>query len=132
MLVKAVRLCDNGEYWIPKGIMRVSGHRLSIACMATIFTAVGAIGAAAPAEAALYYWQDHDAGFYRPAYPPPQRRQKVRRNAVDKKSQKAAEKETSAKPQGPLVISISIDQQKVRIYDSNGLFAEGQIGRAHV
>ena len=80
--------------------MRVSGHRLSIAGMATIFTAVGAIGAASPAEAALYYWQDHDAGFYRPAYPGPQRKPKARRNAVDKKSL-AAEKEAAAgaKPQ---------------------------------
>ena len=36
----------------------------------------------------------------------------------------AAEKETGAKPQGPLIIAISIDQQKVRIYDANGFFAE--------
>ncbi len=106
--------------------MRVSGHRLSIAGMATIFTAAGAVCAASQAEAALYYWQDHEPGYYRPAYPTPPRRQKVRRNAVDKKGQ-AVEKETSAKPQGPLIISISIDQQKVRVYDSNGLFAEGPV-----
>src|SRR4051812_14657855 len=106
---------------------RVSGHRLSIAGMATIFTAAGAIGAAPQAEAALYYWQDHDAGYYRPAYPAPQRRQKVRRNTVDKKSKQAAEKEAGGKPQGPLIISISIAQQKVRVYDSNGLFAEGPV-----
>jgi lipoprotein-anchoring transpeptidase ErfK/SrfK len=109
--------------------MRVSGHRLSIASMATIFTAVGAIGAASQAEAALYYWQDHDSGFYRPAYPGPQRKPKARRNnAVDKKAL-AAEKEAAAgaKPQGPLIISISIQQQKVRVYDSNGFFAEGPV-----
>ena len=109
--------------------MRVSGHRLSIAGMATIFTAVGAIGAAPQAEAALYYWQDHDPGFYRPAYPGPQRKPKARRNnAVDKKAL-AAEKEAAAgaKPQGPLIISISIQQQKVRVYDANGFFAEGPV-----
>ena len=39
----------------------------------------------------------------------------------------AAEKETSAKPQGPLIISVSIQNQKVRIYDANGLFAESPI-----
>jgi hypothetical protein len=33
------------------------------------------------------------------------------------------EKEAS-KPQGPLIISISITQQKMRIYDANGFFAE--------
>ena len=39
----------------------------------------------------------------------------------------AAEKETGAKPQGPLIIAISIDQQKVRIYDANGFFAESPV-----
>src|SRR5689334_23700720 len=106
--------------------MRVSGHRFSIAGMATIFTAVGALGAAPQAEAALYYWQENDTGYYRPAYPAPARK-KVRRNPTDKKSQQATEKESGAKPQGPLIISISIDQQKVRVYDSNGLFAEGPV-----
>ena len=39
----------------------------------------------------------------------------------------AAEKETGAKPQGPLIIAISIDQQKVRVYDANGFFAESPV-----
>ena len=36
-------------------------------------------------------------------------------------------KETNAKPQGPLIIAVSIDQQKVRVYDGNGLFAESPV-----
>ncbi len=36
-------------------------------------------------------------------------------------------KETNAKPQGPLIIAISIEQQKVRVYDANGLFAESPV-----
>jgi len=103
----------------------VSGHRISTAGAAVILTAAGAIGGASQAEAALYYWNDYDPGYYRPAHPQ-QRRQKVRSNKIDKKSQ-AAEKDTGAKPQGPLIISISIDQQKVRVYDSNGLFAEDKV-----
>ncbi len=91
-----------------------------------ILTVAGAVASASRAEAALYYWNDYDPGYYRPAQPLHPRRPKVRRNTITKKSQ-AAEKETGAKPQGPLVISISIDQQKVRIYDSNGLFAEGPV-----
>jgi lipoprotein-anchoring transpeptidase ErfK/SrfK len=91
-----------------------------------ILTAAGAVAGASQAEAALYYWNDFDPGYYRPAQPLQPRRPKVRRNAVDKKT-KAAEKETGAKPQGPLVISISIDQQKIRVYDSNGLFAEDRV-----
>ena len=39
----------------------------------------------------------------------------------------AAEKETGAKPHGPLIIAISINQQKVRVYDSNGFFAESPV-----
>lgn len=104
----------------------MSGHRISTAGAAVILTAAGAIGGASQAEAALYYWNDYDPGYYRPAHPSQQRRQKVRRNTTDKKSQ-AAEKETGAKPQGPLIISISIDQQKIRVYDSNGLFAEDRV-----
>ena len=40
---------------------------------------------------------------------------------------RGAVKETNAKPQGPLIIAISIDQQKVRVYDANGLFAESPV-----
>jgi lipoprotein-anchoring transpeptidase ErfK/SrfK len=104
----------------------VSGHRISTAGAAVILTAVGAIGGPSQAEAALYYWNDYDPGYYRPAHPSQQRRQKVRSNKIDKKSQ-AATKDTAAKPQGPLIISISIDQQKIRVYDSNGLFAEDRV-----
>ena len=46
--------------------------------------------------------------------------------AFDAKTE-AAEKETNAKPHGPLIIAISIDQQKVRVYDANGLFAESPV-----
>ncbi len=49
------------------------------------------------------------------------RRQKPRRHQA--KKIETAEKE-SAKPQGPLIIAISIDKQSIKIYDANGLFAE--------
>jgi len=85
-----------------------------------VLAAAGAIGATAQAEAAVYYWQDSDPGLSRPAPPVPQRRQKTRLRA----DKKLAIAEKEAKPQGPLIISISIAQQKMRIYDSNGFFAE--------
>ena len=57
--------------------------------------------------------------------PPAQpRKQKVRQPSA---KTEAARKETSAKPQGPLIIAISIEQQKVRVYDANGLFAESPV-----
>ena len=104
----------------------MSRHRISTAGVAVILTAAGAVAGVSEAEAALYYWNDFDPGYYRPAPPLQPRRPKAKRNAIDKKT-KAAAKETGAKPQGPLVISISIDQQKIRVYDSNGLFAEGPV-----
>src|SRR6202795_2165237 len=112
--------------------MRVSGRRISIANIANerfwqiaILTAAGTIGAASQADAALYYWQDSDPGYYRPDPMAQPRRQKVRRQSVKKEA--LPEKETGAKPQGPLIISVSIEKQKVRIYDSNGFFAESPV-----
>jgi lipoprotein-anchoring transpeptidase ErfK/SrfK len=86
-------------------------------------TAAGAIGAGSHAEAALHYWSDFDPGYYRPGPPVSQRRPKVRRQA---KKIAAPEKESS-KPQGPLILAISIEKQKLRIYDANGFFAETPI-----
>lgn len=90
-----------------------------------ILTAAGTIGAASHADAALYYWQDSEPGFSRPAPAAQPRRQRVRKQSSGKSE--AAEKETGAKPQGPLIIAISIDHQKVRVYDANGFFAESPI-----
>src|SRR6476661_22361 len=112
--------------------LRVSGHRISIANAATgrfrqlaVLTAASMIGSASQADAALFYWQDSDPGYYRPVQPLPQRHRT--RRAIDKKKTEKAEKETGAKPVGPLIISISVQHQKVRIYDANGLFAESPI-----
>jgi lipoprotein-anchoring transpeptidase ErfK/SrfK len=110
-------------------IMRVSGLGLSIGgarfWRIALFTMAGAIGLDPQAEAAIYYWSDSGSGFWQspPAFVP-QRRQRVRRHP-DKKTE-TAEKEAT-KPQGPLIISISISQQRMRIYDSNGLFAESPV-----
>jgi lipoprotein-anchoring transpeptidase ErfK/SrfK len=108
-------------------MMRVSGHRASIAtgrlCRIAALAAAGAIGATSHAEAALYYWSDSESGLSRPDPTSQPRRQKARRHA-EKKTE--SEKE-STKPQGPVIISISIDQQKLKLYDANGLFAESPI-----
>lgn len=110
--------------------MDVNGHRLNSVhgrhWQIVLLTAAGVIGLNSPAEAAIYYWQDSGPGFWQsaPAQPAPPRRQKVRRHP-DKKIE-TSEKE-SAKPQGPLIISISIAQQKMRVYDANGLFAESPV-----
>ena len=88
-----------------------------------VLAAAGAVGSVSQAEAALYYWSDSDAGYYRPGST--QRRQKPRHHQASKKVE-APEKE-SAKPQGPLIIAISIEKQTVKIYDDNGFFAEAPV-----
>jgi lipoprotein-anchoring transpeptidase ErfK/SrfK len=112
--------------------MRVSGRRISTLNISNerfwqiaILTVAGTIGASSQADAALYYWQDNDPGYYREVTPVQPRRQKVRRQ-TGRKSE-VAEKETGAKPQGPLIIAVSIEKQKVRIYDANGFFAESPV-----
>jgi lipoprotein-anchoring transpeptidase ErfK/SrfK len=110
----------------------VCGHRISVADIATerfwqiaILTAAGALGTTSRAEAALYYWQDSEPGYYRPGPPVQPPRQRARRHSAKKDA--APEKETGAKPQGPLIISVSISKQQVKIYDANGFFAEAPV-----
>jgi len=90
-----------------------------------MLTAAGTLVAVPEADAAtLFYWQDSDPSYYRPAPTPQPRKPKARRPSA---KSEATPKETNAKPQGPLIITVSIDQQKVRVYDANGLFAESPV-----
>jgi lipoprotein-anchoring transpeptidase ErfK/SrfK len=113
----------------------VSGHRFFSAgiasatnskfCQIAMLTTAGTLIAAPQADAAaLFYWQDSDPGYYRPAPMAQPRKPKARRPSA---KTEAAPKETNAKPHGPLIIAVSIEQQKVRVYDSNGLFAESPV-----
>ena len=113
----------------------VNGSRFSAAPVKlwqfAILTAVGAIGTTSQADAAFYYTPDYSGTSY--YYPqerhPEQLRQKPqkRSSAPKKKDEALVEKETGGKPQGPLVIVVSIDRQKVTVYDSNGVFAESPV-----
>jgi lipoprotein-anchoring transpeptidase ErfK/SrfK len=92
---------------------------------AALLTAAGIIAAATPADAAPY-WRDSDPGYYgsveRPQ--PPRKPQRARHPA---KKQETKVKETTVHPQMPLVISVSIGSQRVKVYDANGLFAEAPV-----
>jgi lipoprotein-anchoring transpeptidase ErfK/SrfK len=109
-------------------MIRVGAHGAATATgrlwRIAVLTAAGAVGATSQAEAALYYWSDSDSGYSRPGHQAPQRRQKPGHHQAKKID--APEKE-SAKPQGPLIIAISIDKQNVKIYDANGFFAEAPV-----
>ncbi|MGY3614889.1 L,D-transpeptidase [Bradyrhizobium sp. USDA 10063] len=109
--------------------MRVSGRRIShtanerawkIAILATL----GTLGATSQADAALYYWNNYDPSYYQPEPQIQPRRQKPRKPAA---KAAAPEKETGVKPQAPLIVTVSIHDQKMRVFDANGLFAESPV-----
>jgi lipoprotein-anchoring transpeptidase ErfK/SrfK len=87
-----------------------------------VIAAVAMLGAVSYAEAVTSFdGSDGDLSFAPPEQAFAKRLNKSRRHAGQKipKPEKEA-----AKPQGPLIISVSIEQQKLRVYDANGLFAE--------
>lgn len=114
-----------------RGISALSASALSTALAVVIFT-----GVSVPAEAQVYWGSDdYDSGRRFESRPfdsrsfdnPPFERR--RHHAARVKPRREAEpivKEAS-KPQGPIVITISIDEQRLRLYDSNGLFAESPV-----
>jgi len=71
-----------------------------------------------------YYSSDPDPGFSRSEWAISQPRHKARRYQPSRIE--ASEREAT-KPQGPLIIAISIQSQRLRIYDANGFFAETPI-----
>ena len=94
-----------------------------------ILTAAGAFGTTSQADAAFYYWSDYSNGAYglqerRPEAP---RQKPQKRGTAAGKKDVVVEKETGAKPQGPLVIVVSIERQKVTVYNSKGVFAESPV-----
>ncbi len=108
--------------------MRLGGHGASAApgklWRVVALTAAGTVGGALHAEAALYYWSNPDSGYYYPVPMIAQQRLKPRHRQV--KQVRAPDKESS-KPQGPLIIAISIERQNLKIYDAKGIFAEAPI-----
>src|SRR6516225_873213 len=91
-----------------------------------ILSAICALATISSADAALYYWQDSQPGFYRQMQPMQwPRRQKAHRATPKKEA--VPPKETAVNPQGPLIIAVSINSQRVKIYDTNGFFAEAPV-----
>jgi lipoprotein-anchoring transpeptidase ErfK/SrfK len=87
-----------------------------------VFAAAGFV-AASPAEAAPSgFWPD----YYEP-YPPPRFAPPRMRKSVKKHIPKEEIAKDSRKPQGPLIIAISIEKQVLKVYDANGAFAETPI-----
>lgn len=101
-------------------ISAISSNRL---WQIVALTVAGTIGLAAHADAAVV-WSDDDGGYSRPAPVAPPRAQRPHRRQA--KPAEAAAKE-AGKPQGPLIIAISISHQSLKVYDANGFYAETPI-----
>ena len=108
---------------------RVKKHRISPSVsnrfwQIAALTVAGTIGFAARADAAAF-WLDSDSGYSQPELVPAPRAQQVRRHK--QKQLGAKVKILAAKPQGPLIIAISINKQNVKVYDANGFFASAPV-----
>lgn len=93
---------------------------------AGLLTAAGVFVFSSDAHATTWWWPDNDTAVYDTPAPPPPKRAPRKQPHFDSRQEKLLEQQ-SAKPRGPLLISVSIDQQKLRIYDANGFFAESPI-----
>lgn len=73
-----------------------------------------------PAQAYTVFWPNQTFEYIEPAPPQPRR---IRKPKPHYPGLAAAPKDL-AKPNGPLIIVVSIDKQNLRVFDANGLFAE--------
>jgi lipoprotein-anchoring transpeptidase ErfK/SrfK len=111
--------------------MRVAGHRVLIAEIATpriwkfaVLAAAGAVATASQANAALYYYSDPGSYYQQEAQSPRKPPLRARRAAPKKN---VVVKDTTVHPQMPLIIAVSIQKQRVKVYDANGFFAEAPV-----
>jgi hypothetical protein len=82
---------------------------------------IGAGACAGPAQAQVF-WPD---GVY--YYDAPRRAERPRPRLKHRAPRLADAPKDTPKPQGPVVIAISIEKQNLKVYDANGLFAEAPV-----
>jgi lipoprotein-anchoring transpeptidase ErfK/SrfK len=86
--------------------------------------AAGIVYAASPTEAApSVFWPDYYEPYPAPRVAPP----RVRKSTKKRMPANEDVAKDAHKPQGPLIIAISIEKQVLKIYDANGYFAETPI-----
>ncbi|WP_315832375.1 L,D-transpeptidase [Bradyrhizobium prioriisuperbiae] len=96
-------------------------HSKIIAITAAVL-ATGLLGSVMPAAAYPLYWPSQSYDRYDDYYAqPPVAPRKRHKPSYPKLAEVPKD---LVKPKGPLVITISIADQRLKIYDSNGLFAE--------
>jgi hypothetical protein len=123
------------EYWSFLRAMRwhlLSANFSSVrvgACPGPVRLGIGLviailIGFGSPAQSQMF-WQDDYPDFYIEGPPPPA---VMRSQSHGAKHRRLPKPESTAKvtrkPNGPIIIAISIRRQTLKVYDANGLFAE--------
>jgi hypothetical protein len=83
-------------------------------------------GSTLPAEAQVF-WQSPDDAYISRRFESGRVERKHPRVARGRHHREAEPVKETSKPQGPIVIAISIDKQQLKIYDENGLFAESPV-----
>ena len=98
--------------------------------LAVFLAATLTIGVSFPAQAQVY-WPSQRDDYYGGAvygYPPAMEHYHARPMLKKRATPKLADApKNTPKPQGPIVIAISIENQHLKIYDANGLFAESPV-----
>lgn len=83
------------------------------------------IGLGSPAHSQFFWQEDYPEVFIEP---PPQPPPVTRPQAHESKPRRLSKPEPTArvirKPNGPIIIAVSIRRQTMKVYDGNGLFAE--------
>lgn len=108
--------------------------RSSVAPFAACAVALLVFGAAGPAEAQFYT----DYGFYGFGSPSgkikkkPRSKQTARPTSPTREVEAARDAEPKVEPAGPLVLNVSLNRQRVAIYDQNGLVSEAPISSGRV
>ena len=110
----------------PVAFVRLVPSRMKLAlCLAATLT----VGVSLPAQAQVYWPAQRD--YYGGAVydsPAPMEYYHARPIPRKRATPKLADApKNTPKPQGPIVITISIESQHLKIYDANGLFAESPV-----
>jgi lipoprotein-anchoring transpeptidase ErfK/SrfK len=109
---------------LPTGKGYLFGNAAFSSAFRIAVLAAAGLVAASPAEAAPSgFWPDYYEPYPPPRFAPPRVRKSIKKHVP--KSEEIAK--DSRKPQGPLIIAISIEKQVLKIYDANGAFAETPI-----
>lgn len=108
-------------------------RRIAVSAAVALFATPNSAGAQSfwrwgPAD---YYYQPRPYYHPRPYYGPDPyyetRPARPKRPKIRRKDPAEAAAKKAPKPVGPLVIAVSVAKQRVKVYDSNGLFAEAPV-----